>query len=81
MAGLELQYSSNVRTLAGNRADSYWLVNATLFSQKLINGLEVSASVYNLFDQRYGYPGGSEHIQDVIPQDGISFRVKLTYRF
>lgn len=81
LAGLELQYSSNVKTLAGNRADSYWLVNATLFSQKLVKGLEASASVYNLFDQRYGYPGGSEHIQDVIPQDGISFRVKLTYRF
>ncbi len=29
----------------------------------------------------YGYPGGSEHTQDIIEQDGTSFRVKLTYRF
>ena len=81
LAGLEFQYSSGVKTLARNRADSYWLVNATLFSQKLVNGLELSASIYNLFDQDYGYPGGAELVQDVIPQDGRTFRVKLTYRF
>src|SRR5262249_926636 len=87
LAGLELQYSSDVKTLAGNRTDPYWLLNATLFSQKLIKGLEFSASVYNLLDQRYSYPGGAEHCVDplhcvdVIQQDGISFRVKLTYHF
>jgi iron complex outermembrane receptor protein len=87
LAGLELQYSSDVKTLAGKRTDPYWLLNATLFSQKIVKGLEFSASVYNLLDQRYSYPGGAEHCVDpahcvdVIQQDGISFRLKLTYRF
>ena len=80
-SGLELQYVSDAKTLAGNKADDYLLVNLTLFGQKLVKGLEISASVYNLFDERYGTPGASEHLQDVIQQDGRTFRVKLTYRF
>ncbi len=80
-AGLELQYTSRMRTLAGNNADDFLLTNVTLFGQRLWKGLEVSASVYNLFDVHYGYPGAVEHLQDVLAQDGRSFRVKLTYRF
>lgn len=80
-AGLELQYTSRMRTLAGNNADDFPLANVTLFGQRLGKGLEVSASVYNLFAVRYGYPGAVEHLQDVITQDGRSFRLKLTYRF
>jgi iron complex outermembrane receptor protein len=41
----------------------------------------VSASVYNLFDKSYADPGGGEHVQDRIPQDGRSFRVKVTASF
>ena len=80
-AGVEIQYASQSLTLAGNRSDDYWVANLTLYSQKLVKGLEVSASLYNVFDQKFGYPGGSEHRQDVISQDGRSFRVKLTWRF
>lgn len=80
-AGLELQYRGTVRTLAGRRADDYVTANLTLFSRELVKGLEVSASVYNLFDANYGHPGAEDHLQDVIRQDGRSFRLKLTYRF
>lgn len=80
-AGVELQYTSSLRTLAGRRADEFLIANATLFSRELVKGLEFSASVYNLFDTDYGYPGGAEHAQDVIVQDGRTFRLKLTYRF
>ncbi len=80
--GIEVQYSSSVKTLAGRQAGEYYLVNWTLFSQKLVKGLELSASIYNLFDRKYGFPGAEEHVPvDVIAQDGRSFRVKLTYRF
>ena len=81
LAGAELQYQSSVKTLSGNRADGYVIANLTLFSQKLAKGLEVSASIYNLFDTQYDSPGSQEHAQDVIPQDGRTFRVKVTYRF
>lgn len=80
-AGLELQYTSHLHTLAGDSEDDFLLTNFTLFGKHLWKGLEVSASVYNLFDVRYGYPGGTEHLQHVIEQDGRSFRVKMTYRF
>lgn len=80
-SGLELQYTSRVKTLAGNKADDFVVVNWTLFSQKLIKGLELSAGIYNLLDTKYGYPGAADHLQDVIQQDGRSLRVKLTYKF
>lgn len=53
----------------------------TLFSQKLIKGVEISAGVHNLFDTKYTYPGSNDHLQNLIPQDGRSVRVKLSYKF
>jgi iron complex outermembrane receptor protein len=79
--GTEVQYTGARQTLAGAEADGYWLTNLTLLSQRLYRGLTVSVSVYNLFDQRYGDPGAQEHRQDVIEQDGRSFRLKVIYRF
>jgi len=43
--------------------------------------MEVAASVYNLFDVDYAFPGFGEHAQDTIEQDGRTFRIGLTYRF
>lgn len=80
-AGIEEQYTSPRKTLAGNEANDFFITNLTLFSQKIIKGLEASASVYNLLDKKYGDPGSTEHIQDVIEQDGRNFRFKVTYRF
>ena len=54
----------------------FLLTNVTLFSQHLVSGLEISASLYNLFDTHYGDPGAEEHRQDVIPQDGRSFSLQ-----
>ena len=80
-AGVEAQYMSTRRTLADNDADAFWLTNLTLSSTKLLKGLEVSASVYNLFDKKYGDPGSEEHLQNVIEQDGRNVRLQLTYGF
>jgi iron complex outermembrane receptor protein len=79
--GTEVQYTSRRLTLAGGRADGYWVTNLTLLTRRLYPGLTASLSVYNLFDRRYGDPGGGEHRQDLIEQDGRAFRLKLTYRF
>ncbi len=80
-AGFQAQYSDSVRTLSGNLADDYWLVNLNLFSQKIIPGMDFSAGVFNLFDEQYAFPGRSEHISDVIPQDGRTFQLILRQRF
>ncbi|HWI57857.1 MAG TPA: TonB-dependent receptor, partial [Bacillota bacterium] len=79
--GLELQYESQVRTLGGDALDGFYVVNWTIFSQRIVKNLELSASLYNLFDIPYANPGAAEHRVADIPQDGRSFRVKLTYRF
>jgi outer membrane receptor for ferrienterochelin and colicins len=79
--GLELQYQGSDRTLSGRRADDFVVGNLTLFSRELVKGLEMSASVYNLLDTKYGVPGAGDHLQDTIRQDGRSFRLKLTYKF
>jgi iron complex outermembrane receptor protein len=89
-ASLEFQYTSSRRTLFttstgvtmhGMDAGGFETVNFTLFSRDLIKNLEFSGSVYNLFDTRYGDPSSRFHQQDIIEQDGRSFRLKLTYRF
>ena len=78
---LELQYTSKRITLDGSDAEGYWMTNLTLLSRKLIKGLDLSLSVYNLFNRKYGDPGSSEHRQNTIEQDGRNLRLKLTYRF
>jgi outer membrane receptor protein involved in Fe transport len=79
--GIEVLYTSKRKTLAGTDVGDFFVTNLTLFSQKIVKGLEVSASVYNLFNKEYEDPSGGEHLMDTIPQDGRSFRVKLTYAF
>jgi iron complex outermembrane receptor protein len=59
------------------------LTNVTLYGRNLVPGLELTASVYNLFDRQFTdvVTGGGVFVEDAIIQDGISFRVKVTYRF
>jgi iron complex outermembrane receptor protein len=80
-AGLEVQYNSESKTLAGGTADDFVLTNLTLTYTHPSHNLELAAGVYNLFDVDYGYPGFGEHTQDVIEQDGRMFRIQMTYRF
>jgi iron complex outermembrane receptor protein len=78
---LEEQYTDRRKTVAGNYAGGFFITNVTLFSRQMVKGLELSGSVYNLFDKAYGDPSGTEHIQDIIEQNGRTYRVKLTYAF
>ncbi|MEA3207370.1 MAG: outer rane receptor for ferrienterochelin and colicin [Chthoniobacter sp.] len=80
-SGIELQYTSETENTRHQPTSGYVLANWTFFSRELLKDLEVSAGVHNLFDQKYGFPGGPQHLQDNIPQDGRTFRLKLTYRF
>jgi iron complex outermembrane receptor protein len=80
-ASAELQGMSGRDTVRGGKVGGVWLANATLFSRELVKGLEVSASVYNLFNEHYHDPAADDFTQDSIQQDGRAFRVKLTYRF
>lgn len=77
----EVQYTSKRKTLKDNYEDDFFVTNLTLFSRVLLKGLEVSFSIYNLFDKSYGDPGSEEHIQDTLEQEGRIYRLKLTYFF
>jgi outer membrane receptor for ferrienterochelin and colicins len=78
--GMDLHYIGHVSTLAGKETSAFVLPNLTISSRPW-RRLEVSGSLYNLFDSKYGYPGRPEHRQDIIYQDGRNMRLKLSYTF
>jgi outer membrane receptor for ferrienterochelin and colicins len=80
-AGLDAQYTSSARTLAGNTVNGFSVVNFTLLGHTLGKHMDLSGSVYNVFNKKYFDPGRPEDVQDTIQQDGRTFRIKLTGRF
>jgi len=82
-AGWETLYTGPRKTTLAE-AGGYAVTNLTLLAQEWVKGLEVSASVYNLFDKKYfdpTTPDLSAAGLDALQQDGRTFRFKLTYRF
>jgi outer membrane receptor for ferrienterochelin and colicins len=80
-ASTDLQYVSQRATLTGQYSAAYVVPNVTLFSRNVLRGWELSASLYNIFNHRYADPGGNGLAEDVIIQDGRTFRIKVGYRF
>jgi iron complex outermembrane receptor protein len=80
-AGLEMRYLSSRKTLAGKYTGGFLLANLTVSCRKLLPNLDLSASIFNMFNRRYYHPGGSEHVSDSLLQDGRSFRITLGYAF
>jgi len=78
---VDAQYTSSRLTLAGTRLDAFPIFNLTLLGHALGQHLDVSASLYNVFDKKYFDPGRPEDVENAIQQDGTSFRIKLTCRF
>ncbi len=80
--GFEMQYESGRKTIYGeDDTDDIYLANLTLFNRDIIDGLAISAGIYNLFDDDYSYPGSAEHLQDEIEQNGRTYRLKIDYTF
>ncbi|HTG01388.1 MAG TPA: TonB-dependent receptor [Nitrospirota bacterium] len=79
----EYQYMSSRKTVGNSREGAFSIVNVTLYGRDMLKHLDIAFSVYNVFDTKYGDPGAGppQHVQDVIPQDGRLFRIKLTYVF
>ena len=74
-------YDHGRLTVYGTRTDAYLVANVTLTTRSLGDRIGVSLSVRNLFDASYKTPGGFEHVQDGIAQDGRSFRLKMSLLF
>jgi iron complex outermembrane receptor protein len=77
-AGIEVQHVSDRLNALSRGYDAHWLVNATLVSQRLGEGVDVSLSAYNLFQGRYSNP----RVGDLeARQDGRLLRLKVGLRF
>ena len=80
-ASVDAQYTGRRETLAESTVGGFSVFNVTVLGHTLGKRLDVSASVYNIFDKKYFDPGRPEDPEDRIQQDGRNFRVKLTVRF
>ena len=88
-AAVELQHTSGRSTILGGQVGAFTVVNLTLSAVRLTPSLELSASIYNLFDKQYADPPSDEHFDNSTPprflqtirQDGRTARVGLTWRF
>jgi iron complex outermembrane receptor protein len=80
-AGLEVQESGDAITLASTESEDFTLANLTLSTRRSSSGWAASASVYNLLDSRYGYPGDSDQLQNIIIQNGRTFRLTVDFKY
>lgn len=82
MLGGNLEYISDRRTSGSGEVSGYTLANLTLSSREAWKGVDVSASIYNLFDERYADPARGVHAPiAAIPQEERNFRVQVGYSF
>lgn len=80
-AGFEVQHTRDRKTLSGADVDPVTLANFTFVGRPWNDDIELSVSVHNVFDETYANPASEEHVQDLIQQDGRTYRLKLRYRF
>ncbi|MCZ6633318.1 MAG: TonB-dependent receptor [bacterium] len=90
-AAPELQYESERITVQKTKTDPYLLTNVKLSAKPqpeantplgpVFNHLNVSFLVRNLFNTDYRTPGGFEHLQPAIAQDGRNYAVRIEYEF
>jgi outer membrane receptor protein involved in Fe transport len=77
----ELLYETGRLTVQDTRTSSYLLSNLTLSVDAGQIPVRVLAQLRNAFDVDYGTPGGFEHRQAAIGQDGRNYSLRLEYRF
>ncbi len=77
----ELIYENGRLTVQGTKTEDLFLVNLTLTSNTLFNLVKTSLNIKNLFNTTYKYPGGFEHIQPSITQDGRTFFLQVQIDF
>jgi iron complex outermembrane receptor protein len=83
---LEGIYESERQTRINSLTNPFFLVNAyVVYSPEQVNNLiglnnflNFSFRINNLFNVNYAYPGGIEHKQIIIPQNGRNFLLELS---
>jgi iron complex outermembrane receptor protein len=80
-ANLELQYNSDSITLARTRSPSFWVTNFTLNSHDRWSKVELTAGIFNAFDEDRPFPGAEEHEQTLLQQEGRTYGAEVIVRF
>ncbi|HEY6194422.1 MAG TPA: TonB-dependent receptor [Candidatus Eisenbacteria bacterium] len=80
-ASSDAQFVSRRATLAGGTSGAYAVSNLALVTRDLARDWEFSASLYNVFDRRFTDPRSNGLAEDVLVQDGRTFRLTARYRF
>ncbi|MBI5215311.1 MAG: TonB-dependent receptor [Ignavibacteriae bacterium] len=85
----EVRYTSERYTVNRTTTDPFIIANLNIHAKagtkaesgigKLLNNIECSLLVENIFNTSYATPGGIEHRQDAIPQDGRTFLFRIGY--
>ena len=74
-------YDHRRLTVYGTRTDAHAIADLTLTARPLGDRFEASLSARNLFDTSYQTPGGFEHTQEGIRQNGRDIRLRLSVLF
>ena len=82
--GIEGQWLAKRKTELGTTVGGSGIVNVTLWRPEARDGVDVSASVFNLLNRRFADPVGLDPgvpARDRIIQDGRTFRLAVSYYF
>jgi iron complex outermembrane receptor protein len=74
------RYESERRTVYGTDTEAAFLSDA-IFHIPVIRNFEASVTARNIFNARFATPGGFEHEQAAITQDGRTLGVQMEWRF
>ncbi len=85
----EVRYTSERFTVRRTITEPYVITNLNILVKpamkvkegfkSLFNNVECSLLINNLFNTSYSTPGGIEHLQDAISQDGRNYRFRIIY--
>jgi outer membrane receptor for ferrienterochelin and colicins len=77
----EFYYETGRVTLKGSETADVYLFNVSLRISSLLKHFDLAFKARNVFNFKYFYPGGFEHVQDVLVQDSRNLSLILTARF
>lgn len=80
-AALRARYETGRWTLRGSMTAPSVLVHAFVTVARIGGHVDLCCAARNVFDVRYAYPGGLEHLQDELVQDGRTLALKAIVRW
>ena len=87
---MELQYETGRKTVYDTKTQPFLITNLNFRYQPKLHkhsdskdlfNIGVYLQIRNLFDESYSLPGGLEHFQDALQQDGRNFVFGISYSY